>query len=204
MSDMLFRVEHKPDIAFWLEVAEAPEAAHDWDRVFADVRATMDFPGCAVWRRLAADYPEAKVILTLHPGGPEAWYESSRKTIYMGTGLDAATPFGRSFNTMMDRLVWNGVLQGTMEDRCAAIARYNDHAAEVRDTVPADRLLVFAADQGWDPLCAFLGQKGSALPFPNANNREAMSRTMDRVNRFALRNKTAAPGTGPGEGPRQS
>ncbi len=200
MSDLLFRPERKPDVAFWHEVAEAPDAAHDWDRVFGHVRATVDFPGCAVWRRLAHDHPAAKVILTLHPGGAGAWYDSCRKTIYVGTGLDAATAFGRTFNAMMDRLVWNGLLQGTMEDRSAAIARYEAHAAEVRDTVPADRLLVFAADQGWDPLCAFLGQPVPDLPFPKANDREAMSRTMDRVKRFALRNKAAQSGTEPGEG----
>ena len=27
-------------------------------------------------------YPEAKVILTLHPRGPEAWYQSTIETIY--------------------------------------------------------------------------------------------------------------------------
>ena len=41
--------------------------------------ATPDQP--VVWRELLAAYPEAKVILTLHPKGAEAWYDSTMDTM---------------------------------------------------------------------------------------------------------------------------
>jgi hypothetical protein len=59
---------------FWEEVSRSePGSQHDWERVYADYKATVDNPGACVWRELLAAYPEAKVILTLHPKGPEAW-----------------------------------------------------------------------------------------------------------------------------------
>ena len=47
---------------------------------------------------------------------------------------------------------------------------YNDWVAEVKRTVPADRLLIFDVKQGWAPLCKFLGLPVPSVPFPNINN----------------------------------
>lgn len=118
MMDVLFDPAHKSDVDFWLEVAEDPARAdRDWTRVFAGVSATVDYPACAAWRGMVAANPQAKVIATLHPRGAAAWFESTRNTIYAGTGLDAGSCFGAKINAMMDRLVWHGMLQGTMEHR---------------------------------------------------------------------------------------
>ena len=40
------------------------------------------------------------------------------------------------------------------------------HEREVKDTVPAERLLVYEVSQGWAPLCRFLGVPTSSEPFP--------------------------------------
>lgn len=195
MFDILFDPRRKADVDFWMEVADAPAGtSHDWERIFAGNLATVDFPACAAWRDLIRAYPAAKVLLTLHPRGPEAWYESTRRTIYMGTDLEAATSFGRKVNAMMDRLVWKGLLRNSMEDRDAAIAQYQAHIDEVRAAVPPERLLIFSADQGWEPLCAFLGIPVPDVPFPNVNNRDEMSRITSALNRmrsFAARRSTA-------------
>ena len=39
----------------------------------------------------------------------------------------------------------------------ASEAFFNKWVEEVKETVPADKLLVFEAKQGWKPLCEFLG-----------------------------------------------
>ena len=41
-------------------------------------------------------------------------------------------------------------------DRACAIAAYRRNNEEVRDTIPAERLLVFNVAEGWGPLCRFL------------------------------------------------
>lgn len=52
--------------------------------MFSRYSATVDNPACVVWRELMAAYPEAKVILTVHPKGAEAWYESTIETMLYG------------------------------------------------------------------------------------------------------------------------
>ena len=37
----------------------------DWDAIYDGYTATVDWPGAAFWRELAAAYPEAKVLLTV-------------------------------------------------------------------------------------------------------------------------------------------
>ena len=39
----------------------------------------------------------------------------------------------------------------------------------MRAGVPAEKLLVFDAKQGWGPLCAFLGVPVPDAPFPSVN-----------------------------------
>lgn len=183
MNDVLFDPRRKADVDFWRGVVADPAAAgRDWGRVLGGLRATMDFPACAAWRGLARAFPTARVLLTLHPRGAEAWYDSALRTIYQGTGLGAASVFGGKVNDMLDRLIWDGLLQGTMDSREAALARYEAHIAEVRAEIDPGRLLVFSADQGWAPLCAFLGHPVPDRAFPNVNSGEEMARRLRRLN----------------------
>jgi hypothetical protein len=51
--------------------------------------------------------------------------------------------------------------------------------AEVRETLPPERLLVFSPKEGWEPLCAFLGVPVPAEPFPRVNSRDELTATTD-------------------------
>ena len=68
-----------------------------------------------------------------------------------------------------------------MNDRTKAIARYNAHVEELKSAVPADRLLIFRVDQGWAPLCAFLGVPQPDTEFPNLNDRAEIKKTIQGV-----------------------
>jgi hypothetical protein len=192
MLEVLRNKRNKSHLGFWLEVADgAPGASHDWERVFANYTAAVDNPACCVWRELMAAYPEAKVVLTLHPKGAKTWYESTIDTIYFTeTGwqfqiLKALTPFGRTFGRMSQRLIWQRSLQGTMSDRARAIEYYQRHIETVKAAVPPERLLVFSVDQGWGPLCSFLGVAAPATPFPNVNDRTEFKKILNGINRGA-------------------
>lgn len=39
----------------------------------------------------------------------------------------------------------------------------------IRGLVPKERLLEWSVDEGWEPLCAFLGKEVPDEPFPHAN-----------------------------------
>lgn len=185
MFEVLENKENKSHLDFWRKVANsAPGMQHDWTQVFSKYSAAVDNPACCVWRELLAAYPDAKVVLTVHPRGAEAWYESTMDTIYFTERmwqfkvLEFATPFGRKFGDMSRKLIWQRSHKGTMDDRDQAIAHYHQHIADVKAAVPADRLLVFSADQGWKPLCEFLDVPAPESEFPNVNDRAAIKKTV--------------------------
>jgi len=192
MFEVLENPRNKSHLDFWRHVANtAPGTPHDWEQVFANYTASVDNPASCVWRELMVAYPDAKVLLTLHPKGAEAWYESTIDTIYFTETmwqfkvLEFATPFGRKMGDMCHKLIWQRMHQGTMSDRQKAIAYYHQHILDVKAAVPADRLLVFSADQGWQPLCDFLGVPIPASEFPNVNDRAAIKKTLNGMVRGA-------------------
>ncbi len=192
MFEVLENPANKTHLDFWRKVAnDAPGAQQDWEQVFAKYSAAVDNPAACVWRELLQAYPKAKVVLTTHPRGAEAWYESTMETIYFTEKmwqfkvLKLTTPFGRKFGDMTHKLVWQRAHQGTMPDRDKAIAHYHQHIADVKAAVPPEQLLVFSADQGWEPLCAFLQVPVPETEFPNVNDRAAIKKTLNNLTRGA-------------------
>ncbi len=189
MVEVLRNRANRHHLAFWRRVAAGqPGQQHPWDEVFAGYAAAVDNPASCVWRELVAANPEAKVILTLHPGGADAWYESTLETIYFTERmwqfqlLAAVSPFARALGDMTHQLVWQRAHRGTMVNRQAAIARYHEHIEEVKAAVPPERLLVYSVDQGWDPLCAFLDLPAPQSPFPHVNDRAEIQATIGLIN----------------------
>lgn len=177
--------KHGSHIDFWNTVAHAPAGAqHDWEIVLANYVAAVDNPTACVWRELCAAYPEAKVLLTVHPKGARAWYQSTMDTIYrLHTQwefrfLGLFFPPVRKLIDMANRLVWQRGHAGTMVEPARAIAFYDAHIEHVRAAVPSERLLVFSVDQGWEPLCKFLGVPVPDTPFPNVNDRKQVVRML--------------------------
>jgi hypothetical protein len=150
--------------------------AVDWDAIFEGFGATVDAPACFLYREIAAHYPQAKVILTVRD--PERWFDSMRATIYADGYREklAQTPIAPFMAKMLGFAARRrGIgspgkpLASTPPDRDAAIAGFHAHNAEVRATIPSERLLVFEARQGWAPLCRFLRVPVPETPFPHFN-----------------------------------
>ena len=188
MEEVLLNKSNKGHLDFWRAVAHSPPGTrHDWSRVFARYTATVDNPGCCVWRELLAEYPQAKVLLTLHPRGPQAWYDSTIDTIYFTETLwqfkvlKWLTPFGRKLGDVSHKLIWGRVLDGVMADKAKAVARYDAYIDEVRAAVPPEQLLVFKVTDGWGPLCRFLGVPEPQEPFPNLNDRAEVKKVIRGV-----------------------
>jgi len=183
MMEVMENKANKTHVDFWVKVANSPPGAqHNWEEVFANYTAALDNPASCVWRELASAYPNAKVILTVHSKGADAWYESTMSTIhYMSymwqfAVLKAVAPKARKMSEMTHKLIWGRSHRGEMRDRAKALAHYDRHIEEVKKIIPADRLLIFSADQGWEPLCQFLGLPVPANPFPNVNDRAEMKK----------------------------
>jgi hypothetical protein len=149
----------------------AAEGRPDWDAIYAGYRATVDWPGAAFYAELAQVYPDAKVVLSVRD--PGRWYESMAETILksMQMMFDMAGPAGPEHPMLFgDILIADRTFQRDFS-RDNVIAAFERHNAAVKAAIAPDRLLVFQASDGWEPLCAFLGVPVPAEAFPRTNDR---------------------------------
>lgn len=153
---------HPESVPLWIA---AGAGKPDWEAIFDGYPSMVDYPGAKFWRELMAYYPDAKVIHTLRD--PDRWFESTQATIFAADSgaRTAAGPMGEFFG--MIRADFNG----DMDDRAFMVDYFKRHTEEVKAIVPADRLLVFEASDGWAPLCAFLGVPIPETPYPAENTR---------------------------------
>ncbi len=185
MIELMENKDNKTHLDFWLDVANGEEGQqYDFEQVFGNYTAAVDFPASCVWQELLSASPQAKVILTVHPRGPDSWYESTLETIYSTETLwqfkvlRLVAPFARKFGNMTSKLIWQRSLKGAMNDRTKAIAQYRHHIKEVMAKVPSDKLLIYSVDQGWGPLCNFLDIPIPEGEFPNVNDRAEIKKTL--------------------------
>ncbi len=149
---------------------DATAGAPDFDRIFAGFTSAVDWPVAAFWSQVAATYPQAKVILSSRSA--ESWYSSFSETI-LGIILDREKwpEQARPWFEMLHEVILGRSLGGRT-DRDGIIAAFEANEAAARASIPSDRLLVFAATDGWAPLCAFLGKPVPSGPFPRTNAKE--------------------------------
>ena len=181
---MIEFMAHIPEqLPKWLGVIDGRP---DWDAVFAGYAATVDYPGCTYWRELVAKWPDAKVILTTRD--PDSWFVSANETVLSSRmrGMLANTPIERFMNATV-----NQDFGGQFDDRAFMTDYFRRWNAAVIAEVPADKLLVFQAKDGWGPLCDFLGVPVPAEPYPRVNTREAMNQ---RITQQIHETRMSAPG----------
>ena len=91
------------------------------------------------------------------PPDPSRWAAIANPHVRLREGLAEAHAYHRRTERMMAKIQVDGA------------------DAEVRASVPADRLLVYEMGSGWDPLCAFLGVPVPDEPYPSENSRAAFA-----------------------------
>ena len=159
---------HMPEsLALW-EAAARGEP--DWQAIFAGYAATVDYPGCTYWRELMAKYPDAKVVLSTR--NPDSWFDSVSTTIFGPFSRRTIVEVGAQ--TFFEGSVLAKFDQQRMNDRAYMTGFFERWNAAVIEEVPSDRLLVFEAKQGWEPLCRFLNVPVPDSPYPRVNSREEM------------------------------
>ena len=159
--------DHPEQLPYWQAAArgELP----DWDEVFANYRACVDWPSARFWREIAAHYPDAKVLLTRRD--PDQWFDSVHATIYpvIMSGEEREPGRFRDTMEMAAEIIIKQTFGGRLDDRDHAIAVFRAYEEEVRRTIAPERLLAYDVSQGWEPLCAFLEVPVPDTPFPRTN-----------------------------------
>jgi hypothetical protein len=165
---MLQDPEQDPDDFYF---AAQNKGQADWDRIYAKYSAAVDWPSCLFYKELMVKYPDAKVILTVRSA--DSWYESVKNTIHARQlGRQPGDDKEERFRRMLRAVLMDGVIcdPERFNKRDEVKRLYLNHIDEVKRHVPKDRLYVMEMGEGWDGLCAFLGEKVPDVAYPHANS----------------------------------
>ncbi|KAJ7137156.1 P-loop containing nucleoside triphosphate hydrolase protein, partial [Mycena epipterygia] len=150
-----------------------PYEKDEWDQLLGHCQATTDTLAAIFAEDLITAYPDAKVILTNRD--VDKWWisftESIRKlgTNYAYRLAAALDPQNLGRVAKMGQLSIS-VLLGPVITEDSAKARFTAHYDNVRTLIPKERLLEYKVQEGWGPLCAFLGREIPGVEFPRTND----------------------------------
>jgi hypothetical protein len=143
--------------------------------LFDGYASAVDNPTCCFWEPLSAVFPDAKVILTTRPAAD--WYDSYARTLLDFEKRPAPNAAFAELTAFLTRVWVDGMMAGQLHDPDAAMALYDAHIARVKSVVCPERLLMFDAQDGWEPLCAFLDVPVPATPYPRKNTGDHIAKT---------------------------
>lgn len=189
------------DADMWLEALDMKykqgrKVGRDFfDKLLGHTSAVTDAPCFVFWKELADAYPEAKIVLVERD--EDKWYKSCDGLV------------GGSFNPLImyvlqytDRWFLGRIMRvgyawyegwfGTVKSRADVMSNarksYRAHYAAIREIIPKERLLEFRLEEGWGPLCAFLGKEVPNVPFPRRNEAAALELAFEAMSKRALKN----------------
>ncbi|KAI9858733.1 MAG: hypothetical protein M1830_006329 [Pleopsidium flavum] len=172
-------LENPLDAVMWSEALDAkyfgkgkPFEREEWDMLLGHCQAVCDMPTAAFMPELIAAYPSAKVVLTERH--PDAWHKSCTDTVMSFTS-STKMDILRFLDPQMDLRfsMFDKMTNGVFGSRTGFVEHgkeiYVDMHEEVRKLVPKERLLEYKLGEGWERLCAFLGEEVPTTEFPRIN-----------------------------------
>jgi hypothetical protein len=176
---------------FWKTLDETGDT--DWDALYANYDATVDFPCYPWYKEHMKRYPDAKVILTVRDF--ESWYKSVTNTVLTAgpqTPGEKIKMMGKLLTSSRARQVVGVIkffkfkfftkeFEGQFEDKAYAEAKWNAHIEEVKRVVPKEKLLIYDVRDGWKPLCEFLGVPEPPEPLPHLNKKENFKEMLPKL-----------------------
>ena len=83
--------------------------------------------------------------------------------------------------------VQSGFARNLDEVRVRSNDAYRHHYRDVKEMVPEEMLLNFRLQDGWKPLCEFLGKEAPGVPFPRENEKVANQQSLVEVGQLAMK-----------------
>lgn len=154
--------------------------AEDFDKVLGHSVAVTDAAGSVFASEMIKAYPNAKVVLNVRRD-LDKWHQSAVKNL--GGVNNSWIFYWMSFFGkdafwawhVYERLLWAGMFRCIDSTLDVGIKKqgkwiYREHSSMIRGLVPKDNLLEWSVEDGWEPLCKFLGKKVSDVEFPRTND----------------------------------
>ena len=172
-----------PNLASYTGV---PFTRSDWDVLYRNCEVITDLPAFYSIQLLAA-YPDAKVVLVKRD--VDGWFRSIDEGIFshletwpVWFSTHVIEPLmGRKGSTAGEKTILGFFeARDITEIRKNAKSRYERHYREVEALVDKERLLLFDIQDGWGPLCEFLGKDVPEVPFPRVNDGKALKERLVR------------------------
>ncbi|KAH8671453.1 hypothetical protein BX600DRAFT_248522 [Xylariales sp. PMI_506] len=148
----------------------------------------VDLPAINFVAELIEAYPEAKVVLVTRE--PEKWWKSF-DAVVLENGDAWYLPLLTAISPALSRIPpfvkeWKILTDSSLQEAGHTPGDYGPFIIEthndiVRQVVPKDRLLEMRIEDGWEPLCKFLGKPVPAEPFPRVNDAEAAEAVVNGV-----------------------
>lgn len=171
--------------------------AADFDQVIGHCAAITDHAAAAFALDLIAAYPEAKVILNVRKD-VDAWHRSVMQTLmplHLSWKLWIRSWFCSELFWLQESFMrgnWNVFYRGDFEKNSRTVLK--EHCHTIRAHVAPERLLEWEIQDGWEPLCHFLGKTVPNTPFPRLNTgrnyeglfRERIARADGNILRFLM------------------
>jgi Sulfotransferase domain len=183
MFELFNRLE---DAKLWLRAYNEEEREEVLKAIFSDYEATVDFPSITFYRDLIKQYPDAKVIRTIRDSN--SWYDSFQSTI---NEAHQSVPYligCRMKNYALFKVIDRCLIRPFAENfsnRPFIISYFEKYNAEVIESIPAERLLIYRVEQGWKPLCEFLNVPiPDDIPFPHANDRQHLIALLNQTKKM--------------------
>jgi hypothetical protein len=156
------------DIPIWHAAVNGDQP--DWNEFLADYNAAVDWPACAFWREISAANPDAVVLLSSRD--TDGWWKSAINTIFAVSDRPPTGDPQFDAQRSMAHDMFANTFTPNWQDEKEAKRAFEAHNAEVRASVPADRLIDYQPGDGWKPICDKLGLPIPSEPFPHVNSTE--------------------------------
>lgn len=175
------------DLDVWMDAIDGKMTSTKWQQYFNNKNYStgVDFPFSMFYKELMIAFPDAKVVLSTRD--PSTWHTSVYNSIFKLTELMNRWSYNLIFKTLDGRknVGWDFFqkLDSKVHEGCdvgfhdaikggpqVAEKFFLDWEKEVRRSVPAERLLVHSAKEGWPPLCQFLELPIPDRPYPRVND----------------------------------
>lgn len=159
--------------ALWVEAIDSkfegvrtPWKREDFEHILSGFEGVADYPAAIFPAELIAAYPEASIILSVR--SEDKWYDSMNSTlIHMQKRRTAedSSPMAE-LSRKYHHHCWGDDFEATGR------AFFRSHNKLVRELGEGKRFLEWQPQDGWEPLCDFLGleRPEEGTPFPRSDD----------------------------------